>query len=82
MRQNDSAFKNFMDENPNFYTPYQQTIIQSFQPARDNGFSEFMLTLGQGYSFHRLFVDPFSRVMFSEYARGECGGSIMSTRLL
>ena len=39
--------------------------IKHFKEAKANGFSEFMLQLGKVQSFHRLFVDPFSRVMFS-----------------
>jgi conjugal transfer ATP-binding protein TraC len=65
MRQDAKAFETFIKENADFYTPYQQTLIRSFRPAKENGFSEFMLCLGGQSSFHRLFVDPFSRIMFS-----------------
>jgi len=48
-----------------YFSPYVESLIKHFKEARTNGFSEFMLQLGKVQSFHRLFVDPFSRVMFS-----------------
>ena len=65
MRQNAKAFEDFIADHDGFYSPYEQALIKTFGAARENGFSEFMLQIGAVSSFHRLFVDPFSRVMYS-----------------
>ena len=65
MLQNAKAFDDFMLEHDNYFDEYTVNLIKQFKEARTNGFSEFMLQLGQLQSFNRLFVDPFSRVMFS-----------------
>ena len=44
-------------------------VIRGFQPARDTGFSSVMISSGEYSSFHRVFVDPVTRAMFS--TRGE-----------
>ena len=43
-------------------------MIQSFRPSAENGFSEFMVQQGNVSSFHRLFLHPFARVMYSSRA--------------
>ena len=65
MRQNAKAFDDFVLEKPDYYSAYEQTLIKGFGPAKENGFSEFMLCIGSVTSFNRLFVDPFSRIMYS-----------------
>lgn len=65
MLQNAKAFENFMFNHKNYFDPYVENLIKHFKEAKSNGFSEFMLQLGKIQSFHRLVVDPFSRVMFS-----------------
>lgn len=59
------SFEEFIAENPNSFTPLQQQIIQRFGEAKNQGFSNLMLQFGNQYSFHRLFSDPFSRILFS-----------------
>jgi len=68
MRQNEKAFKDFLSEQPDYFTEYEKTLIQNFRSSADNGFSEFMVSQGGTTSFHRLFLDPFSRVMYSSRA--------------
>ena len=68
MRQNEKEFKSFLIKNPDLFTEYQQRIIQNFKGSANNGFSEFMVEQGSVSSFHRLFIDPFARVMFSSRA--------------
>ena len=68
MRQNDKAFKDFLADNPDYFDTYQETLIKGFKESSKNGFSEFMVQQGSATSFHRLFVDPFSRVMYSSKA--------------
>jgi conjugal transfer ATP-binding protein TraC len=65
MLQNSKAFDDFMLSHKDYFDPYVTSLIKNFKEARNNGFSEFMLQTGRIQSFCRLFVDPFSRVMFS-----------------
>jgi conjugal transfer ATP-binding protein TraC len=65
MLQNSKAFDDFMLGHKDYFDPYVTNLIKQFKEARNNGFSEFMLQIGRVQSFYRLFVDPFSRVMFS-----------------
>lgn len=65
MLQNAKAFDDFMISHQDYFDAYVESLIRHFKEAKTNGFSEFMLQLGKVQSFHRLFVDPFSRVMFS-----------------
>ncbi len=71
MRQEPQAFEKFVSETPSLYTPYEQRLIKGFSEAKVNGFSEFMLQRGSVKTFHRLFTDPFSRIMYSS-AGDEC----------
>lgn len=68
MRQNEKSFKDFISEHPEYFDAYQLTLIKNFRPSSSIGFSEFMLQQGSATSFHRLFLDPFSRVMYSSRA--------------
>ena len=68
MRQNEKAFKDFLVKNPDYFDTYQQTLIKSFRASATSGFSEFMVQQGAVTSFHRLFLDPLSRIMFSSKA--------------
>jgi conjugal transfer ATP-binding protein TraC len=68
MRQNEKSFKDFLIEQPEYFSDYEQQLIQNFKASSVNGFSEFMVQQGSVTSFHRLFLDPFSRVMYSSRA--------------
>jgi len=63
--QDAKAFDDFISEHPEYYSAYEQTLIKGFGPAKSEGFSSVMLNAGSVTSFHRLFVDPFSRILFS-----------------
>ena len=65
MLQNAKAFDDFLLTHKDYFNPYTASLIKQFREAKTNGFSEFMLQLGKVQTFCRLFVDPFSRVMFS-----------------
>ena len=69
MRQNEKAFKDFLTEQPDYFNEYENQLIQSFRSSSENGFSEFLVQQGSITRFHRLFLDPFSRVMFSSRAQ-------------
>lgn len=66
MRQ--GSFKEYVKKNPNAYSEREQRLIESFGEAKGNGFSEMMLRFGRFSSFHRLFCDPFSKILFSSSA--------------
>lgn len=68
MRQNDKSFKDFLSDHTDYFDAYQQALIKNFKPSAVSGFSEFMVQQGAACSFHRLFLDPFSRIMFSSKA--------------
>jgi len=69
LKQDAKGFETFRQENPNYFTSSQAAIIQQFGEAKRQGFSECCLQLGSMYSFHRLFVDPFSKILFSSHAK-------------
>lgn len=68
MRQNEKAFKDFLTEQPDYFSAFEERMIQNFRSSSENGFSEFLVQQGSVSSFHRLFLDPFSRVMYSSRA--------------
>jgi len=47
------------------FSDYELAILKSFPKARDAGFSQVLLRANGMSSFHRLFVDPFTRVLLS-----------------
>jgi conjugal transfer ATP-binding protein TraC len=44
-------------------------MINGFGSAKEQWFSSFMLQVEANCSWHRLFVDPLSRAMYSSKAR-------------
>jgi conjugal transfer ATP-binding protein TraC len=59
------AFKTYLNANPDQFSEAETQIIRGFQPARSTGFSSVMISSGEHSSFHRVFVDPVTRAMFS-----------------
>ncbi|WP_028715656.1 type IV secretion system protein TraC [Pantoea ananatis] len=59
------AFKTYLQANPDQFSEAETQIIRGFQPARSTGFSSVMISSGEHSSFHRVFVDPVTRAMFS-----------------
>lgn len=68
MRQNSEEFSDFLKEQPDYFSDFETQIIKRFMESQKNGFSEFMVKQGNITSFHRFFLDPFSRVMYSSRA--------------
>lgn len=68
MRQNEKDFKDFISEHPDYFSEYEEVLIKNFRSSAENGFSEFMVQQGNISRFHRLFLDPFSRIMYSSKA--------------
>lgn len=47
------------------FSEYELNLLKSFPKARDAGFSQVLVRANGISSFHRLFVDPFTRVLLS-----------------
>ncbi len=69
MRQNEGALKKFVEDHPNQITEYERHVLSQFRPASESGFSSFMFKAGSLTTFHRLFLDPHTRVMFSTHPK-------------
>lgn len=65
LRQNRDAFRKYCLDNPDQFNRFEREVIEGFPAAREAHFSSFMLRYGGQVSFHRLLLDPISRVMFS-----------------
>lgn len=65
LRQNRDAFRKYCLDNPEAFNRFEREVIEGFPAAREAHFSAFMLRYGGLTSFHRLLLDPISRVMFS-----------------
>lgn len=63
--QDAKAFKTYLNANPDQFSEMETHVIRGFQPAKDTGFSSVMISTGEFSSFHRVFVDPVTRAMFS-----------------
>lgn len=63
--QDAKAFKSYLSDNPDQFTPVEQEVIRYFQKAEDTWFSSLLISSGEQSSFHRMFVDPVTRAMFS-----------------
>lgn len=63
--QDAKAFRTYLNANPDQFSELETQVIRGFQPAKDTGFSSVMISTGENSSFHRVFVDPVTRAMFS-----------------
>ena len=69
LKQDTSEFKIYNQNRPNQFSELERLVISRFGDAKDQWFSSFMLRINDTSSFHRLFVDPLSRAMFSSNGR-------------
>lgn len=67
--QSKETFSEFLKYNPDFYSEQEKVVIEGFRKAKLRGFSSLMIQAGGHSSFHRLFVDPVTRAMFSSAAK-------------
>lgn len=65
LKQDTTEFKTYVQNNANQFTDLEVRVINNFGKAKDQWFSSFMLSINDSKSWHRLFVDPLSRAMFS-----------------
>lgn len=69
LKQDTMEFKQYNQNRPNQFSELERMVISKFGDAKLQWFSSFMLRINDSSSFHRLFVDPLSRAMFS--SKGE-----------
>jgi conjugal transfer ATP-binding protein TraC len=55
----------YLSQYPDEFNEQQIELISSFGEASNLGFASMMVRYGKGYTFHRYFIDPFSRILFS-----------------
>lgn len=64
LKQEDTAL-GLKNNDKEILTPSEQHLIKGFQEAQKVGYASMMLKCGNSSSFHRLFADPFKRIMLS-----------------
>lgn len=65
LKQDATEFKQYNQRNPNQFNEIERDVIGKFGKAQDNWFSSLMLRINDSSTFHRLFLDPLSRAMYS-----------------
>lgn len=55
----------YVKNHPRAFNEQQETLLRKFGEAGSQGFASVMVQYGRGYTFHRYFSDPFSRILFS-----------------
>lgn len=69
LMQDAQEFKKYNQEYPDNFSPLEKDVIARFQSAKDQWFSSFLLMVGGRSSWHRLFVDPLSRALYSSQGK-------------
>ncbi|MGE4687767.1 type IV secretion system protein TraC [Yersinia enterocolitica] len=69
LKQDTAEFKAYNQHRPDQFSDHERQVINKFGDAKDQWFSSFMLRINDTSSFHRLFVDPLSRAMFSSQGK-------------
>lgn len=69
LKQDSAEFKAYNQRYPNQFSEMERRMIGQFGDAKDQWFSSFMLRINDITSYHRLFVDPLSRAMFSSQGK-------------
>ena len=65
LKQSAKEFAKYNQLYPHQFSKREQDMINSFGSAKEQWFSSFMLQVEANCSWHRLFVDPLSRAMYS-----------------
>lgn len=68
MRQDPKSFKTFLQNNEGYFNPYESQLINNFKPSSVSGYSEFLFQQGANSTFHRLYLDPVSKILYSSKA--------------
>ncbi|MDD0107578.1 hypothetical protein PSY83_23765, partial [Shigella flexneri] len=63
LKQSAKEFAKYNQLYPDQFQPLQRDMIGKFGAAKDQWFSSFLLQVENHSSWHRLFVDPLSRLM-------------------
>ncbi|MFO3571922.1 type IV secretion system protein TraC [Legionella pneumophila serogroup 1] len=67
LQDGDSLVKHQQEHNT--FSDFEFKLLSSFPKAKDAGFSQVLIRADGISSFHRLFVDPFTRVLLSSDGR-------------
>jgi len=65
MRQSPAAWKGIEQDHPGLFSATEQAILSTFGEASRKGYSSFMVKMGDVTSFHKLFLAPKMRILFS-----------------
>ncbi|EOZ13183.1 hypothetical protein H240_5695, partial [Klebsiella pneumoniae UHKPC22] len=63
--QSAKEFAKYNQLYPDQFSKLEKDMINGFGSAKEQWFSSFMLQVEANCSWHRLFVDPLSRAMYS-----------------
>jgi conjugal transfer ATP-binding protein TraC len=69
LKQSAKEFAKYNQLYPDQFSKLEKDMINGFGSAKEQWFSSFMLQVEANCSWHRLFVDPLSRAMYSSKAR-------------
>ncbi|EJK33571.1 conjugal transfer ATP-binding protein TraC, partial [Klebsiella pneumoniae subsp. pneumoniae KPNIH23] len=65
LKQSAKEFAKYNQLYPDQFSKLEKDMINGFGSAKEQWFSSFMLQVEANCSWHRLFVDPLSRAMYS-----------------
>ncbi|EBP9972598.1 type IV secretion system protein TraC, partial [Salmonella enterica subsp. enterica] len=65
LKQSAKEFAKYNQLYPDQFPQLHREMIEKFGAAKDQWFSSFLLQVENHSSWHRLFVDPLSRAMYS-----------------
>ncbi|WP_370561104.1 type IV secretion system protein TraC [Edwardsiella tarda] len=65
LKQSTKSFTKYNQLYPDQFNRFEKDMIGKFGSAKEQWFSSFMLSVEAYSSWHRLFVDPLSRAMYS-----------------
>ena len=63
------SFSSFNNKHAGTFKPYEIDMLKKFVNSKDAGYSEMYVSAGGAKSFNRLFVDPFSNILFSSHGQ-------------
>ncbi|WGM03634.1 type IV secretion system protein TraC [Arsenophonus nasoniae] len=65
LKQSSENFDKYTKNCPDHFNRLEKSVVKKFGSAKDQWFSSFLLRVEGNTSWHRLFVDPLSRAMYS-----------------
>ncbi len=68
MRQGEGTLDSLREKLPSFLSDAEVALVNQFKPSFESGFSSLLIKAGQLSAVQRLFIDPFSKVLYSTKA--------------